>query len=121
MTYRETIRSSMESLNLPTFGATDLATIEAWMRAENPTLDHLTPEQLTHEVAVAAATAAIATEQENRDLVRVMGLDKDVPLAVGLMDLPAGVLCAWCDGTGKLATGEPCEECGGTGTIAVIP
>jgi len=119
--YRDLIRHSMEQLHLPTFGPVDLATIEAWMRVENPTLDHLTPEQFQHEVAVAAATAAIASEQENRALVTSLGLDQDVPLAVALVDAPANVACAWCGGSGVLATGKVCAECEGTGAIAVTP
>lgn len=48
--------------------------IEAWMRLEHRTLDHLTREQFRREVLICFQLARAASQKENEDLARSYGL-----------------------------------------------
>jgi hypothetical protein len=50
--------------------------VEGWMRVEHPTLDGLSREQFTEEVAMAVACVDASTDAENRSLAQSYGLER---------------------------------------------
>lgn len=48
--------------------------VEAWMREEHPTLDHLSPAAFQREVAVAVELIAIVGTQQSESLAQSRGL-----------------------------------------------
>lgn len=52
----------------------DPAIIEAWMRSEHGTLDHLSPERFATEVQIARICAQEAGPDMNRLVLESMGL-----------------------------------------------
>jgi hypothetical protein len=48
--------------------------IEAWLRLEFGTLDHLSPSRFRKEVKMAVECAKTATKKENEDLAKSYGL-----------------------------------------------
>lgn len=52
----------------------DPALVEAWMRLEHGTLDHLTPAQFESEVCMANVCIAEASPAQNAALARSYGL-----------------------------------------------
>jgi hypothetical protein len=52
----------------------DPAIIEAWMRVEHATLDHLSPEQFTTSVCTAWALATVTHPDDNAGLAATYGL-----------------------------------------------
>ncbi|MBN2564637.1 MAG: hypothetical protein JXB46_02895 [Candidatus Eisenbacteria bacterium] len=58
----------------PHVPAADPRIIEAWMRVEHPTLDHLSPREFDREVKKAAYCAFVATEEMNENLAKCEGL-----------------------------------------------
>jgi len=75
MSYQQAIREDLASLGL--VGRHSPAVIEAWMRLEHGTLDHLSKVNFRREVAIASACADASRAEENRALVASYGLDKE--------------------------------------------
>ena len=48
--------------------------IEAWMRCDHPTLDHLSPDQFSREVGIALSLIGQMTDEQNDALANSMGL-----------------------------------------------
>lgn len=69
--YRRTIRRGLTLHGR--LGAYDPAIIEAWMRLEHGTLDHLTPKQFQREVRTALACADASTASANAALAMSFG------------------------------------------------
>lgn len=72
--YRQTIREQLAALGL--VGRHDPAVIEAWMRVEHGTLDHLDRERFRAEVQIASDCADAAGSEQNKAIVSSFGLDK---------------------------------------------
>ena len=70
--YQQLIRKDLAALGL--VGRYEPADVEAWMRVEHPTLDHLSPAQFRSEVQVAADCIAFAPTSHTRSLRASYGL-----------------------------------------------
>jgi hypothetical protein len=130
--YQQRIREDLARLGL--VGRHEPAVIEAWMRLEHSTLDHLSSTAFRAEVATASQCADASTSAENAALVASYGLDQRPTVTVvrdwqrgnfsvhqeNIDPFPASVECGWCGGEGKLTTGGECAECEGTGKVAVL-
>jgi hypothetical protein len=72
--YQELIREDLARQGL--IGVADARHIEAWMRCEHPTLDGLSTEEFSREVALAAACVREASGDLSEQLAKSFGLDR---------------------------------------------
>ena len=68
--YRTEIQNVLDEKNLNT----DPRHVEAFMRVEHPTLDHLSPERFRAEVDLSIACVVEAGEDDAEDLAASLGL-----------------------------------------------
>jgi hypothetical protein len=71
--YQDMIRAALARQGLSATGVKPHH-VEAWMRSERPTLDHLTPTEFEIEVRAAAACALTAGAEMNERLASSFGL-----------------------------------------------